>query len=162
MKHIQLIDLRSVSTEVQMRIRDWRNASHIKKFFQLPYISKKQHKKWIKALFEDAPTTIAFIIAVDSIYVGLTYFQKIDFFNKRCDWGIYIYELSCQQQGIGSNVMAQCLKYARHTLNLDYVYLEVLAHNTLAIKMYEKYNFKLIANNNDVLLYKGVINENSI
>lgn len=82
-----------------------------------------------------------FAIADDNdIYQGTISLKNIDINANTAEYAI---ALRCESQGKGLGTFAtkQVLKYAFETLNLNRVYLNVLADNTNAIKLYEKCGF---------------------
>lgn len=149
---ISLVSFLDVPYELQLKTRDWRNSEAVAKYFKIPYISEEQHKKWLENLKKENPSSIAFIINKDSVPIGVTYFHTINYENKIADWGIYIYDENARGLGIGKIVLSDCLKFAKYSLNLSAVYLDVLKNNNRAIKLYESLGFKYIDSNNENFL----------
>lgn len=144
--NLELINFIDVPYELQLETRNWRNAADVSKFFKLKLISEETHKKWLKSLTEKFPLSIAFIIYVNSIAVGVTYFHSIDYKNKQADWGIYIYNTNYRGQGVGHKVLNNCIEYATKELRLKNLFLDVNKFNTHAINLYKSFDFKICCN----------------
>ena len=141
---ITLVSFLHIPYDLQMKTRKWRNSENVTKYFKIPSISVEQHKKWLASLHKEKPTSIAFMIYKGSQPIGVTYFHSIDYDQKTADWGIYIYYQKERGLGIGKIVIEKCMEYAKETLKLSIVYLDVLCDNFRAIHLYEKVGFKQI------------------
>lgn len=140
---LELINFNEIPFETQLHTLEWRNSESVSEFFKIKQIDEKTHRKWLLSLKQNSPLNIAFIIKVNSSYVGVTYFHSIDYEKRQCDWGIYIYDNSNRGKGLGSIVLKEILKYAARELNMNKVFLDVKFDNAHAIKLYEKYGFKV-------------------
>lgn len=154
---IELVNFLDTSFEQQMKTRTWRNSEQVSKYFQIQYISEDTHKHWLEKLTEVPHKTIAFFIKKDNDFLGVTYFHSIDYSKAECDWGIYIYNSKYRGQGLGLQTLNKCLDFAKETLNMDTVFLDVLEDNVAAKKLYEKCNFKFSSIKNNVLRYERVL-----
>lgn len=151
---IKLINFLQRSKTEQIETLNWRNSQNVTKYFQIQDIKLETHLKWLDSLTKPSPRTIAFFIENENKLIGVTYFHSIDYANKICDWGMYIYDTSDRGKGIGSKVLAQSLDYAANDLGIKSVFLEVLPDNERAKKVYEKSGFKLIENKQSFLRYQ--------
>ena len=102
------------------------------------------------------PTNVAFIIKCNNEYVGMTYFRNI---SDSADWGIYIFKSNSRGLGIGAYVLSEAITFAKYKLGLKKIFLEVLKDNIRAIKLYEKYFFKRIYENDLVYGYELAFDE---
>lgn len=153
-ENIKFINVKDVSDEMQMELRNWRNTKEITKYFQIEYISKTMHEKWLQEIKKENSSIRAFLIKKDDDYIGLTYFSKIDFVNKTSEWGIYIYPVSYQNKGFGHVILDMSIKYAKEVLKLNKLFLEVLKTNSRAIKLYESFGFKKINSLDKIYRYE--------
>jgi diamine N-acetyltransferase len=151
---IDLVNLKEVDYNLQLEVRNWRNAPHVAKYFQIPYIDEKTHENWLRSLQEKKPKNIAFLIKFNEEFIGLVYFLKIDYVNKETDWGMYIYEERLRGLGLGKQVIEWSIHYAINILKFKIMKLEVLKNNVNAISLYEKNGFKFTEESDDVLYYE--------
>lgn len=151
---IELVNFISVSYELQLQTRNWRNQKNVSDFFKIKFIEKETHIKWLQKLTEIKPTTIAFLIKYDNSFVGVTYFHSISYDENVGDWGIYIYSENIRGMGIGTMALTECINFAKSSLKLKKIYLDVLNTNNKAIGIYEKKGFHLIDNESNFLRYE--------
>jgi UDP-4-amino-4,6-dideoxy-N-acetyl-beta-L-altrosamine N-acetyltransferase len=152
---IQLVPLHMLPEKIQQETRLWRNHPDVAQWFQKPMIDEATHTQWLASLHDDHPRNIAFLISnADSEQpLGVTYFHSIDYTARTADWGIYITQTHQRGRGVGSQALAQCLAYAKHTLALERVFLEVLAHNTKARHVYERAGFMQVSEQDGLCRY---------
>ncbi len=146
---VEFVNLKGVNRELQLKTREWRNASHVAKYFQIPYISLQTHIKWLNGLQEESPTTIAFLIKYEGRIAGLVYFSKINHIEHTTDWGMYIYEENMRGRGIGNKTLQWSIEFAKNSLKMKLVRLEVLLHNIGAMELYKKNGFQFIKSTKD-------------
>lgn len=77
------------------------------------------------------------------VHIGSCGFHHIDWRNRSGEVGIIIGEKSCWGNGFGTEAMRVFLEWGFGTLNLNRIYLRVLADNRRAIRSYEKLGFQL-------------------
>ncbi len=152
--NIQLINFLEREESLQVETLSWRNAPHVARYFQIQAIDLATHLNWLQKLKEIPPKTVAFFIEVNQDAVGVTYFHSIDY-EKRCtDWGIYLHDENTRGKGIGQEALKESLHYAKTTLEMRSVYLEVLSDNLVAKHLYEQVGFRLIEQKGSVLRYQ--------
>lgn len=155
---IELVNLKEVDHDLQLEVRNWRNADHVARYFQIPYIDDETHKNWLTTLNKEMPKNIAFLIKVNDEFIGLTYFSNIDYISNNTDWGIYIYKNDVRGIGVGKAVIKLSIDYARFFLNVRMINLEVLKSNQNAIELYKKNGFKFNGEkNSEVLCYTLIL-----
>ena len=123
---IKLKNFKEIPYELQLETRKWRNSSNVAKFFKIPFIEKETHANWLKSLHNEKPNNIAFIIEYNNKPIGVTYFHSIDYKNKTCDWGIYIYEQELRGKHIGDKVLKQCISYAQN-IKVYFFHIQILS-----------------------------------
>ena len=95
-------------------------------------------KEWISSL----PSSSERIVVYDGInIVGLIRLDNIDFINQNCCVGLDILPKE-RGRGCSKRVYSLLLDYLFNYLNMYSVWLEVIANNVVAIKLYEKLGFK--------------------
>lgn len=153
---ISFVNLKDVNTALQLEVRNWRNMPSVAQYFQIPYIDISTHVDWLKSLYKENPSNVAFLIKGDDEFIGLVYFLNINYLKKETSWGGYIYKNNLQGIGLGDNLMSWSIKYATKVLRVSKIKLEVLRKNERAKKLYEKFGFKEVANakNNFVMRYE--------
>ncbi len=152
--NIQLVNFLEKEESLQVETLSWRNAPHVARYFQIQAIDLATHLQWLQKLKEIHPTTVAFFIEVNQKAVGVTYFHSIDRDTHRAEWGIYLYDEATRGKGIGKEVLRLSLAYAKTTLHLQRVYLEVLSDNLVAKHLYEQVGFRLLEQKGFVLRYQ--------
>ncbi len=138
---LELKNILECDVELQLKLRDFRNSEAVSKFFQLTFVTEEMHDNWLRSL-ENNNDKIGFVIFYDNIPIGMMDFKNIDYDAKSTDWGMYIYDDSFHNKGIGSLILNKSIKYVSSTLKLDTIFLEVLENNKKGIYLYEKFNFK--------------------
>jgi len=73
--------------------------------------------------------------------IGNTSFQKIDWVQRRAEWGILIGEGDARGKGYGTEAARLMLDYGFTALGLNSVCLDVYEYNIPAIKAYQRAGF---------------------
>jgi len=74
-------------------------------------------------------------------HIGNIKLDNFDWVSRTCELGVLIGEKDFWGKGIGSELCKLTIQYAFQQLNLRKILLAVHAHNTAAIKVYEKLGF---------------------
>lgn len=151
---VQLVNFLEREESLQVETLSWRNAPHVARYFQIQAIDMATHFNWLQKLKELPPTTVAFFIEVNQKSVGVTYFHSIDYETQSADWGIYLHDENTRGKGIGQEALKEALHYAKTTLEMRSVYLEVLSENGVAKHLYEQVGFRLLEQRDTVLRYQ--------
>ena len=152
---IDFVNLLSVDECLQQEIRHWRNSKEVARYFQLAYIDTNTHQKWLESLKEPTPKNMAYLIKIDSDYIGLVYFLNINTSQSSCSWGIYIYDTTVRRKGVGRKTLEWSINFVKNNLLLSKITLEVLKDNAKAIALYEKMGFVFKSNKDkNVLQYE--------
>jgi len=88
-------------------------------------------------LFELSIQTIG-----DNLYIGNTFFRKIDWQNRSAEYGIFIGPRELWGKGIGREATMMMLNYGFAELGLQRIWITALAFNKQAIKCMEKCGFE--------------------
>ena len=149
---IELIHFSDVDYNLQMQTRLWRNCEQVVPYFKIKHIDEAVHKKWLESLKVQNPRNVAFLIVYEGVNVGVTYFHSIDYEKKCADWGMYIYLADYKGKGIGMQTLEKCIAYAKDVLKMKCLYLDVLATNERAVRLYEKCGFRFVEKEEDNFL----------
>ncbi|MCV3295553.1 MAG: GNAT family N-acetyltransferase [Oenococcus sp.] len=89
-------------------------------------------------------SNISFVAITDEKIVGLASISRrlLPRYLKRGELAISVDE-DYWGQGIGSSLMAKVINYVQQNWQLSVIYLDVLTSNTRAIRLYEKFGFKI-------------------
>lgn len=120
-------------------VRGVRNDPEVNKYlFTNTYISKEQQETWYKKKIRDRKSLI--LIALDDMPVGYCQINNIDNINQSCELGFYI---ASEHQGkdYGTILVKELINYATNKFNMHRLYLEVLADNDRAIRLYQNCGF---------------------
>ncbi|PKN76613.1 MAG: N-acetyltransferase [Deltaproteobacteria bacterium HGW-Deltaproteobacteria-10] len=77
-----------------------------------------------------------------NLYIGNTYFRKIDWQNRSAEYGIFLGNKELWGKKIGLEVTRMMLQYGFTELGLQRIWLTVLDYNNRAIKCFEKCGFQ--------------------
>ena len=120
----------------------WRNMSEIWKYTKFKAdkeITIQDELTWIRKVTND-PSGRRFAILADGTYIGNIYLTDIH--NNTAEYHIFIGEKTYWGKGIATQASKLILKYAKNTLRLKEVYLNVMKKNTSAYLVYKKLGFK--------------------
>lgn len=130
--------LREITYGDTANILKWRNSQEVKKYFiYQKEITETDHQNWLDTKVKSGEV-VQFIIHIkrENIDIGSVYLQDIDNRHKKCEFGIFIGEVSMCGKGIGKEVARLVTTYAFDTLGMNKVYLRLLAKNRRAYKSY--------------------------
>jgi len=152
----ELIDFTNLSLKERDMVLLWRNHENVRKWMlDKNLISQQQHVNFIKNL-KSLTDRVYFLVKKDDIAIGVIDFTKIDEKNKTASFGIYT---NPNLRGKGMMLMDTVLDYSYRILKLKTLKAEVFKDNILAIKLYEKYQFTKLKEEND-LIYMELKDEN--
>ena len=124
----------------------WRNDPAIRDNvlgYRFP-VTEEMEANWVEAVLKDQSRT-RLILAIedksDRVLVGFVYLNNIDWFARTAEFGILIGEHSRQGSGLGKDALALVARYAFETLNLNKLYLRVVAFNKRALRLYRAFGF---------------------
>lgn len=77
-----------------------------------------------------------------NLYIGNTFFRKMDWQNRSAEYGIFIGDSEHRGAGIGPEVTQRMLEQGFSEFGLHRIWLTVLAFNERAIRCFEKCGFQ--------------------
>jgi diamine N-acetyltransferase len=133
---LRIADIKAKDLEFLRRVR---NDPSINEFlFSNANISKQEQRGWYKRYLKDDSTLI--FVAYDAVPVGYCQITNIDDRNHSCELGFCIAP-EFQGKGYGKALVIKTLKYTTSKLHMHRVYVEVLADNLRALKLYRECGF---------------------
>lgn len=123
---------------------DWRRNNQ--QYFTTEFkVTAEGTKTWLEKKILPSDKTIIFIVeSVDLIPIGHVGLCNIDFDKKHCFFDNILRGVSSHFKGGMYFACSTLLDWCFHTLKMETVDLEVLAHNERAISLYKKLGFKEI------------------
>jgi diamine N-acetyltransferase len=124
----------------------WRNDAEIRDNvlgYRFP-VTEEMEAHWVDGVLKDQSRTrvvLAIEDEADGAFVGLVYLNDIDWFVRNAEFGILIGERSRQGRGLAKDALALVANYAFGTLNLNRLYLRVVAFNKRALRLYRSFGF---------------------
>lgn len=138
----------------------WRTSTGVSQF-QFSDISPTvdQQKQWIRAC-EKKEDFKHFIICIDDRPIGYQSFTEIDFINKKCSSGNYIYK--DEDRLYGGFLHCFIMDYCFYKLKMNKMVNYVLTENTSVIKIQKKLKNRHVGILKEHILKNGVYHDVSI
>lgn len=137
---IRPIDLNDTESIVQ-----WRNEDSVRsRLFSQELITAEQHIKYYNDVIKTGKC-IQYIIEIngdDTKKIGTVFLKNIDYNSKKAEYGIFIGEEGFRGMGYAKIATRLILAQGFNVLQLNRVYLMVLADNFSAIRLYESAGFR--------------------
>lgn len=107
------------------------------------FVSRTTEEDWLrkKSLFSPGEINLAICIRETGQHIGNIYLRDIDWTVRRASLHIFIGERQFQHEGLGRLACKCLLQHALEDLNLRRIYLEVIADNIEAIRLYKSLGF---------------------
>ena len=124
----------------------WRNDPEIRDNtlgYRFP-VTEESEADWIKGVLLDRSQSrlvLAIEDASDRALVGFIYLNHIDWFARNAEIGILIGDRSRQRRGLARDALALIAAYGFETLNLNKLFLRVVASNKPALLLYSNFGF---------------------
>lgn len=140
----------------------WRNSDFVRRnLFTQTELTPQQHLKYFENVVK-AGKCAQYIIEVSEngvhYDIGTVFIKNIDKQNQKGEFGIFIGEENFRGKGYSLPATKNILKIAFSELELNRVYLTVMADNNTAISTYEKSGFiKEGIMKEDFLRYDGFV-----
>jgi RimJ/RimL family protein N-acetyltransferase len=140
------VRLRAVEQEDLPRFVTWLNDPEVRYglTMYLP-LSASEEENWFQNMLKAPPAERPLAIDIRQgdgwLHVGDCGFHQIDWKDRSVELGIFIGEKAYWNQGFGTEVMRLLVRHGFQTLNLNRIFLRVLATNPRAIRSYEKAGF---------------------
>jgi UDP-4-amino-4,6-dideoxy-N-acetyl-beta-L-altrosamine N-acetyltransferase len=157
---IKLFPIVSVDNSVQLKIRDIRNESGIRKWMYTDHIIKiDEHLSWIKCLESDKSQMFFVVMDDKKNTLGVIYAIKIDRLHKKTDWGYYLTQTA--RGGLGAALEYSFIDFMFNSQGIEKLNCEIIEGNETVIKLHKKYLFNeegfkksnIIRNGNRVGVY---------
>lgn len=139
--------LRALEESDLERTYCWHNDARLYETLGDPFrpVSRTSEADWLrrKASYSNTEINLAICLNPTGEHIGNIYLREIDWVARRSVLHVFI---GCSEQrgkGYGKAAVRQLLHSAFYDLNLNRVFLEVLADNTAAVKTYEKCGFQV-------------------
>ncbi len=143
----QQIVLRALEETDLERTHRWHSDPELYSRLVNPFrfVSKTAELEWLrrKAAYSANEVNLAICLRDNGEHIGNIYLREIDWISRRAFLGIFIGGPEHRGNGHGREALRQLLAHAFTDLQLNRVYLEVLADNAPAIKLYEGCGFTL-------------------
>jgi RimJ/RimL family protein N-acetyltransferase len=142
----ELAVLRPLRAVDRKKSVQWRNDPEIRDNvlgYRFP-VTEEMEANWVQAVLKDQSRTrliLAIEDRIDGMLVGFVYLNNIDWFARNAELGILIGERSRHGKGLGKDALALVTDYAFETLNLNKLYLRVVAFNRRALRLYRSFGF---------------------
>jgi len=144
-KYKMEIYLRAVQATDYEYTHKWRNNRNITKSLggNTFYISIDREKKWIEASVNDDSKNLHLIICLEENHqpIGMVNLTSIDLINRKAEFSIQVGDAKLHGKGIGEQATRLILTHGFNELNLNKIYLKVIADNEKAIKLYQKIGY---------------------
>lgn len=118
---------------------------------------EKYLEKFYTSLKEKSPTNILFLAMKDNIIAGNLLLSKYDvksLSHRRLIGGLGV-DIAFHNQGIAKALIQDCLTYLENDKSAELLELGVTFENKVAISVYEKFGFKIIASIDDEFRIDG-------
>ena len=150
-----LINFIDLSIGEKEKVLEWRNHKNIRQWMlNREIISLEEHLNYINSL-KLLTDRVYFLVRYRGEDIGVIDFTNIDYINKSADFGLYVRPNSIGK-GLGNILMKLIIDYGFNKLRVDRLIAEVFKENRVAIKLYERFDFKkidLIGRDNKNMLY---------
>lgn len=154
-----MVILREICEEDTSNIVKWRNSVAVKSnLFTQTDLTEEQHLNWLHNYVKVGLCKQYIISVVDhdlSVDIGTTFIKNIDYQKKEGEFGMFIGDKRFRGGGHSYPAAKLIVEIAFSDLNLDRLYLSVIADNIPAIKTYKKLGFKTYNINKNGFLSKG-------
>ena len=159
------VRLRAIEREDIQRFTRWVNDPDVIKYTTLNApISLAMEEKWFDQQVETAPTKSQ-VLAVEArvgndwVHIGACDLRAIEPVNRAAEFGIMIGDKAHWNEGFGTETVKLMLKHGFEDLNLNRIYLYVVAEHSRGIKAYEAAGFKKEGVLRQALYKNGVYND---
>ena len=157
---IELVNFIDLDYKEKIEILSWRNHPNVRKWmFNDDIIELDEHLAYINSL-QEKEDRVYFLVKQYGKPIGVIDITNIDNKNLKAEIGLYANPML---KGVGSLLMNSLIKYSFENLKLKKIVAKVFEENIRAIKLYKKFNFIKISEenvNNKKVICMELINEN--
>ncbi len=135
--------LRPIIKDDLLLLNKWKNDKEIYQFLGGGYqpTSINTQEKWIDNLIDTTGINKRFIVLLEGKAVGLIGLYSINWINRTCEIGLFIGEKESHSKGIGTKAYLELEKFAKESLNLRKINLNVVETNINAVNFWLKMGF---------------------
>ncbi|MGH3607859.1 MAG: UDP-4-amino-4,6-dideoxy-N-acetyl-beta-L-altrosamine N-acetyltransferase [Pseudonocardiaceae bacterium] len=131
--------LRPLCRDDAPQLLRWRNSPAVaRNMYSDHEIGAEEHEAWLNGALEREDARY-WIITADGVDAGFTSVTEIDPGHGTCSWAIYIGSDELRGRGAGSFALFTVLERVFGELGLRKLSCEVLAFNTAALSLYERF-----------------------
>ena len=135
------VHLRRLAAQDGARVLAWRNSPDVARYMYNDHvIGAAEHAAWLQAALTRDDRRY-WLIELDGAPVGLANLARIDPEASRCEWAFYLAEPVTRGRGVGAAVEWLVLGHVFEALDLNKLWCEVLADNTSAVRLHERFGF---------------------
>jgi len=140
-RKIELVPLFSLSTELQLELRNIRNEEGVRKWMYTDHIiALNEHLSWLNRLKADESQITFVIMDEDRIPLGVASVGSIDPLHKKADWAYYLTQ--DERGGLGSAIEYSLINFAFDSLDIQKLNCEVIEGNNAVVKLHKKFLFQ--------------------
>ena len=140
-KAIRLAVLTQVDTDTQMRVREIRNETNVRKWMYTDHeIGANEHLGWINRLKKDDHRIVFVVLDDRQSPLGVVSVDAIDRNHNKADWAFYLSETS--RGGLGSALELSVIDFVFEVLGLEKLNCEVIEGNDPVVKMHKGFLFR--------------------
>ena len=135
--HLRLIEEKDLETTLS-----WRNRDEARVWFKsTSTISIGQHREWFQR-YQEKDNDFLFVIEVNNKLVGQASVYDIDWDTGQAEVGRFLAAPDEGGKGYISHACGQLVRFCAETLEITYLFLEVLENNEKAIRVYKRNGFE--------------------
>ncbi|MEA1952985.1 MAG: UDP-2,4-diacetamido-2,4,6-trideoxy-beta-L-altropyranose hydrolase [Campylobacterota bacterium] len=136
----QLINFTQLTSDEKEMILKWRNDDSVREWmYERDILILKNHLEYIESL-NTKKNRVYFLVKNSADYLGVVDLTNIKL-GISAELGIYSNPIL---KGQGTLLMSKIIDYAFNILKLKVLYANVYVENQKAIKLYERFNFKMV------------------
>lgn len=159
------VRLRAIERDDIQRFTRWLNDPDVIKYTTLNSpVSQVMEEKWFDHQLEILPTqgqvlAVEARVGDDWVHIGVCDLHAIEPVNNMAEFGIMIGDKEYWSKGFGTETVKLMLKHGFEDLNLNRIYLYVVAEHSRGIKTYEAAGFKKEGMLRQALYKNGIYND---
>jgi len=145
-KSYSLINFIQTNDKEKELILKWRNSDKVRQWMvNKSIITLEEHYNYIDSL-KDKKDKLCFLVKEEENYLGIVEFDEIN--NDSAYFGLNA-NSDTQIKGVGRILESISIYIAKELLELKKLKLYVFNNNERAIRLYERSNYKVLADNSD-------------